>query len=690
MKRIHIWALALSLLGSVAFAKGLGGNQSEGWKKTGAQVQTRTPTDAVVVQSTLAVQGNAFSVGASTLVVIGGDVGVGTASPASKLTVKDGDIRISTTTGTRGIIFQDGTTLTTATGAIGATGATGPAGATGPIGATGVTGPTGATGAAGASGATGVTGPTGTTGATGVTGPTGDTGPAGPIGATGATGITGPTGPTGATGVTGPTGATGANGVTGVTGPAGATGAAGATGVTGPTGATGTAGDTGVTGPTGATGAAGASGATGVTGPTGSAGASGATGVTGPTGATGAAGASGATGVTGPAGATGAANGWDDTGTVVRLLTATDNVLIQSTLTVQGNAFSVGGTTFVVNSQMVGVSTNPTSVADSGLLSIRRDFGGGTVDELKIFNNGFPGTGVGSGIQYESQDRTAFVMNGHDALAAVFRVAVASGTKELPTTPLAQQAIQYDLVGWTGTAYSASRARFRMQTAENWTSTAQGTRMIFFTTPRGITTGVNRMIIEDDGRIDMVARLDISTTIPYISLSPVTGGDSWQVRVNPGSNLAIVDVNDGTNPIQVENNVPNNTLYLSSANSGSIGIGTASPAAKLEVNSGSVANAALLTGHVVSTGTAPSASSCGTGPVVDGTDTAGKVTVGTTPLGTCVLTFATAYTSKAPACVVTNETTANLARAISTVNDVTFNGTFVSGDSLAYICIGGR
>jgi len=53
----------------------------------------------------------------SGVVVSTGNVGIGTAAPESRLHVKDGDIRISTTTGSRGMIFQDGTTQTTAASA---------------------------------------------------------------------------------------------------------------------------------------------------------------------------------------------------------------------------------------------------------------------------------------------------------------------------------------------------------------------------------------------------------------------------------------------------------------------------------------------------------------------------------------------------------------------------------------------
>ncbi|MBI4055099.1 MAG: hypothetical protein HY402_03085, partial [Elusimicrobia bacterium] len=49
--------------------------------------------------------------------------------------------------------------------------------------------------------------------------------------------------------------------------------------------------------------------------------------------------------------------GWEDTGSVVRLLAGTDNVLIQSTATIGGNAFSVGGSTLVVTAGNVGIGT---------------------------------------------------------------------------------------------------------------------------------------------------------------------------------------------------------------------------------------------------------------------------------------------------------------------------------------------
>lgn len=69
--------------------------------------------------------------------------------------------------------------------------------------------------------------PTGPTGPVGPVGPTGPTGPAGPTGPTGPAGSAGPTGPTGATGPAGPEGSVGPTGPTGATGPTGPAGPAG-------------------------------------------------------------------------------------------------------------------------------------------------------------------------------------------------------------------------------------------------------------------------------------------------------------------------------------------------------------------------------------------------------------------------------------------------------------------------------
>lgn len=68
-------------------------------------------------------------------------------------------------------------------------------------------------------------------------------------------------------------------------------------------------------------------------------------------------------------------------------------------------------------------------------------------------------------------------------------------------------------------------------------------------------------------------------------------------------------------------------------------------------------------------------------------DSAGKITTTGTGASTIVLTFSITFT-RAPACMVVNETTANLVRPVSTTTTLTINATIVSGDSIAYICTG--
>lgn len=100
----------------------------------------------------------------------------------------------------------------------------------------------------------------------------------------------------------------------------------------------------------------------------------------------------------------------------------------------------------------------------------------------------------------------------------------------------------------------------------------------------------------------------------------------------------------------------------------------------------------LRSRHLLGAGTAPavtntSANSCGTtAATLVGSDTAGKVTVGATSGTSCTVTFTAAFTN-APACSVSDETTAVLARATSTTTTVILAGVFTAADVLSYNCI---
>ena len=108
---------------------------------------------------------------ASSLVVVGGNVGVGTSTPATKLDVA-GAVKITDGTEGAGKVLTSDATGNASWETL-AAGPAGPAGADGSDGAVGATGPAGPTGPAGADGSDG---------AVGAIGPAGPTGPQGPAG----------------------------------------------------------------------------------------------------------------------------------------------------------------------------------------------------------------------------------------------------------------------------------------------------------------------------------------------------------------------------------------------------------------------------------------------------------------------------------------------------------------------------
>lgn len=78
----------------------------------------------------------------------------------------------------------------------------------------------------------------------------------------------------------------------------------------------------------------------------------------------------------------------------------------------------------------------------------------------------------------------------------------ANGTAAAPTALLADDMImQLTGFGYGSTAYSLGRVRIRAAASENWTDGAQGTYLIFETTPLGSTTIAERMRITSEGWI---------------------------------------------------------------------------------------------------------------------------------------------------------------------------------------------
>ena len=94
-------------------------------------------------------------------------------------------------------------------------------------------------------------------------------------------------------------------------------------------------------------------------------------------------------------------------------------------------------------------------------------------------------------------------------------------------------------------------------------------------------------------------------------------------------------------------------------------------------------------GHWSSTGTNPALSACGTTPTIVGSDSAGKVTVGTGVTTSCTVTFAAAYITNAPACTVTGDTPAELYAATTSTTVLTITSSLdMDSDVISYQCTG--
>ena len=105
-----------------------------------------------------------------------------------------------------------------------------------------------------------------------------------------------------------------------------------------------------------------------------------------------------------------------------------------------------------------------------------------------------------------------------------------------------------------------------------------------------------------------------------------------------------------------------------------------------------VAGTLLLISPAISMAGMPTlGTDCGTGATIAGSDSAGKVRLGTGVAGTCTLAFSVPYTNS-PACISTNETNGGAASILvgtkTTPSTMKMNGTapWLAGDVVSYLC----
>jgi hypothetical protein len=119
----------------------------------------------------------------------------------------------------------------------------------------------------------------------------------------------------------------------------------------------------------------------------------------------------------------------------------------------------------------------------------------------------------------------------------------AGGTEATPTaTQLDHTLSIFGARGHDGTGFTSSRARIETKATQNWTASANGTKMRFFTTPNGSITSSERMVIENNGDVGIgtaspQAKLDVDGDIRIRIHTLTSAGTYNSVNRNGASAL---------------------------------------------------------------------------------------------------------------------------------------------------------
>lgn len=170
-----------------------------------------------------------------------------------------------------------------------------------------------------------------------------------------------------------------------------------------------------------------------------------------------------------------------------------------------------------------------------------------------------------------------------------------NGTLAVPTaTPNGALLLTLEAKGHNGASITGARSYMRFISSEAWTSTANGTKIDFFTTPNGSTTISSRMTIAHDGKVGIgtaspTGRLHIvhdgADSDPHMRIH-TTGSWSrinWSTNTNANYWTAqsyLESATTASNYWRLEyNTLPKFTIN----GEGDIGVGTSNPTAKLHV-----------------------------------------------------------------------------------------------------------
>jgi hypothetical protein len=145
-------------------------------------------------------------------------------------------------------------------------------------------------------------------------------------------------------------------------------------------------------------------------------------------------------------------------------------------------------------------------------------FGTNSLSRIYIKGGGKVGIGTSTPaynleVAQDSDSDNGIGLSRYGGDAPAFFGISANGNSTLPLSTLINNTIgRFGARGYDGTGYTTSRGRIDFEASQNWSSSATGTRMKFYTTPTGSITSTQQMVIDHDGDVG------INRTIPNAKL----------------------------------------------------------------------------------------------------------------------------------------------------------------------------
>lgn len=244
------------------------------------------------------------------------------------------------------------------------------------------------------------------------------------------------------------------------------------------------------------------------------------------------------------------------------------------------------------------------------------------------------------------------------------------------------------LGAFAGSYVTSASNEFYLNTLDQANNAAEKTNSLMYgtfnATPSNQTLRINAAITSL-GNLTFVSTPSILATTGVMDIG-TTSNSQVYINVNNARRVQIGAAHSNADVIPINDNdgdlgsVGTRWANLYMATGIVVGVASTSGSTITNVNHGFRNIPVLLDGT-------PTCSGNGCVLLTGSINSSGKLTTTTTGAVSITVTFSSAFTN-APACPVTNETTANLFRGTSTTTTLVISGVAVAGDTLSYNCVG--